>query len=243
MLESVSNQNSRQDTFPELVERFISIKHRHLQSKIHLQSGIHSERRRLSAVRLVNVVTLATFPIGIVPWGLLLAAELFQPVASGAVLLMMSAALLVFCSAAQAKKSTISLDRIEADLQTSETEIADLENELTRLGMVVPLNQREGLSLKHSNAPTICDVLRYFSYMLPRQLRKRVFAPAFSDLEADFFSARSLGGRGVRRWLAFAFTFQALLLILDCVRALILEKLAWMLPEPLRRWWLSGPKT
>ncbi len=80
------------------------------------------------------------------------------------------------------------------------------------------------------------------SFLLPRTSRLRVFEPAYQDLIRDFAEARQFKGKWARRWLAFCFAFQAALMVLDCVRALVLDKLAWTLPKTMREWWLSGPK-
>jgi hypothetical protein len=77
---------------------------------------------------------------------------------------------------------------------------------------------------------------------MPRRLRQRVFEPASQDFLLDIAEAHLYRGKWTRRWLALCFAFQCLLMVLDCTRALVLDKLAWLLPEHVRRWWLSGPK-
>jgi hypothetical protein len=80
-----------------------------------------------------------------------------------------------------------------------------------------------------------------WSYLLPRSTRARVFEPAYQDLLRDFAEARQFKGKWQRRWLTFCFAFQTALMVIDCLRALILDRFAFLLPEHLRRW-LSGPK-
>ena len=86
-------------------------------------------------------------------------------------------------------------------------------------------------------------VWKNFSYLLPRKTRERVFEPAYQDLFADHLETRRKRGKWFRRWLTFCFVFRTVLMVGDCFRALLADRglrfLTSLLPEPLKRWWVS----
>lgn len=83
--------------------------------------------------------------------------------------------------------------------------------------------------------------LELFAFLLPRPTRERVFDPSFNDLCQDYLLARRKRGVWARRWLAIAMVFQAALLLIACMRALLMDNLLWMLPAPIRQW-ITGPR-
>jgi hypothetical protein len=84
---------------------------------------------------------------------------------------------------------------------------------------------------------------RLFSYLLPRKTRDRVFEPNYQELLEDYLTRGKYRTKWAKRWLAFCFTFRTILMVLGCFRAMLADKaialLARLVPEPLKRWWLS----
>jgi hypothetical protein len=85
---------------------------------------------------------------------------------------------------------------------------------------------------------------RLFSYVLTRKTRDRVFEPAYQELLEDYLTTRGkYRTKWAKRWLTFSYTFRTCLIVLDCLRAMLADKaialLARVVPEPLKRWWLS----
>lgn len=85
----------------------------------------------------------------------------------------------------------------------------------------------------------ILEAAKLFGYLLPRQLRLRVFQPSFEDLKSDYLETRRMRSRTVQRWLLACFCFKALLILIGALRALVTDSLMWMLPKRLREWWIS----
>jgi hypothetical protein len=85
---------------------------------------------------------------------------------------------------------------------------------------------------------SVFSVLRLFSYLIPRATRERVFEPAFNDALKDFVETQQhLPDAFKRRWLTTCFLFQGLLIVVDCLRALVLDRLLWLIPTQFRHWW------
>lgn len=81
-----------------------------------------------------------------------------------------------------------------------------------------------------------------FSYILPHRVRERVFEPAFNELLEDYLEIRGrYRTRWAKRWLTVAFTFRTVLMVADCIRAILADRavrfISRLLPEPLKHWW------
>lgn len=70
-----------------------------------------------------------------------------------------------------------------------------------------------------------------FGYLLPRETRVRVFEPRQQELLEDYTLARRFyRTRWARRWLVFCFTFRTALMVLECFRAMAVDKMFWWVP-------------
>ncbi len=70
-----------------------------------------------------------------------------------------------------------------------------------------------------------------FGYLLPRETRVRVFDPRQQELLEDYTLARrSYRTIWARRWLVFCFTFRTALMVLECFRAMAVDKMFWWVP-------------
>lgn len=91
---------------------------------------------------------------------------------------------------------------------------------------------------------TVTRNLDLLGYALPRKLRTRVYEPTCEELKEEYaLCRRKYRTKWARRWLSCCFGFRTLLLIAGCYRALVtdtaLQVLLKLVPEPIKRWWLS----
>ncbi len=85
--------------------------------------------------------------------------------------------------------------------------------------------------------PYVWTLLRY---LFPPGVRERNFDLVVDELRQDYQEAKRYKKRWVRAWLFFCFTVRTLLAVLDTFRAVVVDKLIWLLPDSLRTWWRRG---
>lgn len=82
---------------------------------------------------------------------------------------------------------------------------------------------------------------KLMGFAFPKGVRDRIYDPAVSELMTDYAARKQFRTKAARRWLTFCFTFRTALLVLDCVRALVMDRaiqfLLPLMPEWVRRWW------
>ena len=83
-----------------------------------------------------------------------------------------------------------------------------------------------------------------FAFVLPKKFRERVYEPAHQELLEDYLLVRQkYRTKGARRWLAFCFCWRTFWLVVQCFQAVFADKalrgLATLIPEQIKRWWLS----
>jgi len=80
-----------------------------------------------------------------------------------------------------------------------------------------------------------------FSLILPAQVHREAFYPAYQNMLEKYVLARKFRGKWARRWIAFCFTVLSLLMVLDCLRVMLQSGvgkiLLKLLPDDLRSWW------
>jgi hypothetical protein len=79
-------------------------------------------------------------------------------------------------------------------------------------------------------------------YCLPKKIQENIYKPAHNELLEDYLETRKYRTRWERRWLNFAFTLRTLLLIADCWRVILMNRLAGLAPERIRQWWSARPR-
>jgi hypothetical protein len=89
-------------------------------------------------------------------------------------------------------------------------------------------------------APHYPRVWGLLQYLLPHKARRDTFQPSYDELLADYYlTMRTYRSKPARGWLRFCFGFRTVLMLVECYRVLGLDRAARLLPNPLRRWWLS----
>ena len=96
--------------------------------------------------------------------------------------------------------------------------------------------------IKPARTGSLLRFWRLFSFALPRQVRLRVFEPAYNDMLEVYLQTRGrYRTKAARRWLAFVYTFKTFCMVLDCLYEMSKSKcvsLLWgLVPEMLKQWW------
>ena len=84
--------------------------------------------------------------------------------------------------------------------------------------------------------------LRLAAYLLPKAIRVRVFEPVFNDLLVDYLETRQYHGRMARGFLKVCFGFRVVLIVVECMWALLLSQVKWLIPigAVIRHLWTAG---
>lgn len=88
--------------------------------------------------------------------------------------------------------------------------------------------------------PVWLRALKIGSFAMPTAIRCRLFTPGYEDLRNEFVAEHTRYVGWERKLLIGCFIFRALLLVLGCVRAMVLEYFLWVLPPRIRAWWTGG---
>lgn len=121
------------------------------------------------------------------------------------------------------------IERVMAEVRVHSHQRQTLRTILGRaIGWVSEPGMSRGVDVRRT--------LRIFSFCLPGPVRQRAFEPAYEDLAKDYKRASRYRGAWTRRWLTFCFLIRAALLVVQSLRAFVLDQLLWLLPPAIRGW-------
>lgn len=95
-------------------------------------------------------------------------------------------------------------------------------------------NPTPSLLTRHGQRPRFLAFWDIFQYILPRQTRLRVYTPAHLELAYEYITTFAAhNGKAARIWLHCCFIFRTLLLLLDCVQAILTDRVAILIRRHL----------
>ncbi len=90
------------------------------------------------------------------------------------------------------------------------------------------INRLASMNVIFSRLPRAWDL---FQFALPKTVRDEVYEPALQELLKDYLLTRQkYRTKRARDWLTFCFTFRTALLVLDCIQAVLKDRIGQWLP-------------